>query len=332
MQEADGTTEELKEQYTNLCLSLRLEQADKDLGFERGKNFADLANYISPHLVGKEWEDIRKSGLLMLVSELDTSKTRHRMHELLIGRPGTGKTEMMLWWREKLQGILINGEFVSKAGLTGDARGKNVTKGLLSEYNGNFVLIDELDKMNLVDQNSLLQSMEEGQYFIVKGKHREACVAEIRVIGSTNDLSKIQRPLLDRFDFVYHCKTSTRTERAENVSRITKSFFGDSEAEHVHYLKGYLSWVGDYNPTRLPSDVDAIDHLIEKYIVDRREIEMESVSYRSLEYSILRIAWGIAKLQKKNVTDKEVMSAIIFKDRILRWLYPEGDNSGKKHK
>jgi len=323
-------TDEEREIYENFCVRLQLEQADKDIGFERGETFCHLANYISPHLVGKEWEDIRKSGLLMLVSETDISKTRHRLHELLIGKPGTGKTELMLWWRENLQGILINGEFASKAGLTGDARGKKVTPGLLADYNGNFVLVDELDKMAIKDQNGLLQAMEEGQYFVVKGKHRTPFTAEIRVIGSTNEISKIQRPLLDRFDFVYHCKTASRAERADNVKRITNSFFGDNEAERVHWLKGYLSWIGDFNPMREPKCKDSIDHLIEKYIVDRREIEIESVSYRSLEYSILRIAWGIAKLEKKNVTDTEVFSAIIFKDRILRWLYPEGENSGKK--
>lgn len=278
-----------------------------------------LSQFICPHLVGSEWMDIRKATLLMLLTQND-SVTRMRLHVLLVGSAGTGKTEKLLWWRENLDAVMINGELASKTGLVGDARGNRVTPGLLADYDGNVVCIDELDKMNTRDQSGLLQAMEEGQYIIVKGKHRQPFRAEVRVIGACNELGLIQRPLLDRFDFIYFCTTASREERAEQTPRIVDSFFGKEQDEYK-IVKKYVQWLGDFNPIIMPEDrIDVVD-TIQKYILNAKEVEIEKVSYRSLEMSILRAAWAMAKLQKKNINKQDVIEAIIFKDRVLRKLY-----------
>jgi DNA replicative helicase MCM subunit Mcm2 (Cdc46/Mcm family) len=289
---------------------------------EEGNPLDYLSQLICPHLVGKEWVDIRKAGLMMLLTQNESqNKTRMRLHSLLVGKPGTGKTEYLFWWRENLQGILINAELCSKTGLVGDARGHRVTAGLLADYDGNFVLADELDKMPMRDQNGLLQAMEEGQYIIVKGKHRTPFKAEVRIIGSTNEISKIQKPLLDRFDFVYSCKTATREERADQVSKIVHSFMGKDEGEYASIVKGYVDWLGNFDPVILSSDdLREVISMIKKYIL-RTHTEIDEVSYRSLECSILRIAWAMAKIRKKNIEKQDVIEAIIFKDRVLKELH-----------
>ena len=283
-----------------------------------------LSQLICPHLVGSEWVEIRKAGLLMLVTENDSTKTRMRLHMLLVGKPGTGKTEVMIWWRQNMQGILINAELCSKTGLVGDARGNKVTAGLLADYDGNFVLVDELDKMAMRDQNGLLQAMEEGRYIIVKGKHRQPFKAEVRIIGSTNELSKIQTPLVDRFDFVFKCTTATRDDRADQVGRIVDSFIGTDDEEYSKILRGYLAWLGEFSPVITPENRDTVVNTIKAYILKAKEVDIPKVSYRSLELSILRIAWAMAKIKRKNVTKEEVVDAIVFKDKILRKLYGVG--------
>lgn len=279
-----------------------------------------LSEMMAPHLVGQEWKRIRKAGLLTLVTGSDMNQ-RNRVHMLLVGKPGTGKTEYMLWWRENLQGILINAELCSKTGLVGDASGSYVVPGLLADFDRNIVLVDELDKMGMDDQNGLLQAMEEGQYIIVKGTHREPFKAEIRIIGSVNEIDRIQKPLLDRFDFVYNCTTATRKERADQLGKIVDSFMGQGDIQYAKYIRGYLRWLGNFNPIILPENRDIVINTIATYLIKVEEVKVEEISYRSLECSILRIAWAMAKLKKKNITRDEVTEAIIFKNEILRRLY-----------
>lgn len=304
----DGITTELDNYFQNIANGIE------------GRPLDYLSQLICPHLVGDEWIKIRKAGLLMLLTQNDT-KTRMRLHMLLAGEPGTGKTEYMLWWRENLEGIVVNAELCSKTGLVGDARGSKVTAGLLADYDGHFVLADELDKMPMRDQNGLLQAMEEGQYIIIKGKHRQPFKAEVRVVGSTNEMDKIQKPLLDRFDFVFQCTKSNRDERAEQTPKIVDSFMGQTDKEYAKIIRGYIDWLGNFNPRILPENREAIIQTIQAYIKKAKNVDIESVSYRSLELSILRIAWAMAKLQKKNIDKEDVVEAIIFKNTILSELY-----------
>jgi DNA replicative helicase MCM subunit Mcm2 (Cdc46/Mcm family) len=277
---------------------------------------------IAPHLVGDEWNMIRKTALLSLASYgLQKSKKKRRLHTLLLGKPGTGKTELLLWWQDNLQGVMINSENTSKTGLVGDARGGEITPGLLCQYDGNFILLDELDKMSMTDQNGLLQAMEEGAYKIIKGKHRKKFQAEIRVIASANEVKKIQPPLIDRFDFIYECKTSTRDDRAKNVPRITQSFFGDDDEKLANILNGYMIWLGETTPSAF-SDKKTIDIYIANYIKKVKEVDVVRASYRFLEMSIMRIAWAIAKLHKREVIiPKDVEDAIVFKHDTMRRVY-----------
>ena len=295
----------LDEYFQNICNDNPLEK---------------LSKFICPSLVGDEWKKIRQAGLLTLVTGSDNT-TRMRLHMLLDGKPGTGKSIWGLWWRENLQGILINAELTSKTGLVGDARGSKITAGLLADYTGNIVICDELDKMSLPDTNGLLQSMEEGQYTIVKGKHRETFKAEVRIIGNTNKMGKLQKPLLDRFDFIYTCKTASRDDRVENVGRIVDTFMGNDDIEYGKIIRGYIGWLGNYSPKILPKNRDKVVGILKKYIREVKDYEVEKVSYRSLELSCLRIAWAMAKLKKTNIGTQEMIDAIIFKNDILRRIY-----------
>jgi DNA replicative helicase MCM subunit Mcm2 (Cdc46/Mcm family) len=281
-----------------------------------------LSKMIAPHLVGNEWNTIRKTSLLSLASYgLQKTKRKRRLHTLLLGKPGTGKTEIMLWWQDNLQGIMVNSENTSKTGLVGDARGGEITPGLLVQFDGNFVLLDELDKMSMQDQNGLLQAMEEGSYKIIKGKHRQKFQAEIRVIASANEVKKIQPPLIDRFDFIYNCTTTSREERAKNVPRITESFFGDNDEKNATILNGYMMWLGDTTPSAFENK-KVIDTYIANYIMQVKSVDVVRASYRFLEMSIMRTAWAIAKLHKREViTPKDVEDAVIFKHNTMQRIY-----------
>ena len=273
-----------------------------------------FSRYLFPEIVGEQYDDVRKAVLLMLATQRDMRK-RTRIHVLLVGAPGSGKTEILLWLNRKLNAYFINAEHASKVGLAGDARGKEITPGALNEAHGMVMCIDELDKMSYKDQSALLQAMEEGQYTIVKGKFRERLKAEVRVIAAANEIEKIQKPLLDRFDFVFVLNTPTKRERAENVGKLIEEFFGMMDNKpNEDILTEYLSWIQGFEPG--VTDIDRVKEVMKSYI-NLTNDDLTEKSYRSLELSILRVAYALAKLEKKDMSPEHVVKAIRLKDRTL---------------
>ena len=275
-----------------------------------------LSKHICPYLVGTQWDIIRKCALLMGVTN-DRPNMRMRLHILLLGGPGTGKSEFLGWWQQKMNGILVNSELTSKTGLVGDARGKTIHPGLLAQSNGSVLLVDELDKMSIQDQNGLLQAMEEGEYIITKGKNRQSFKAEVRIIASCNDINKIQQPLLDRFDFPFKVTRVSRIQRAEYVSDIIDSFMGKNSKDYSLVVKAYLNWAKNAKTRIDPNDEPAIKKAIKDYILTT-DANIANVSYRSLEFSILRIAYALALLERSKIIEKHIKFAIKTKDTIIK--------------
>lgn len=282
--------------------------------FAKNENALDhLDKIIAPDIVGKQYEMVRKVILLALASH-GTTENRSRIHVLLLGSPGTGKSEMLRWIKLNCYSKFVDAQYTSKVGLVGDARGNDITPGMLAECDGKIICIDELDKMSFRDQYALLESMEQGEYTIVKGKHKRSFNARVTVIASANERDKIYRALLDRFDFIFELKPASKKERAEHSSEIVKSFFGLSRNVNPRILREYLRWTSEYQPELNEQYVDIVANIIKEHIMIVDDIEERS--YRNLEIAILKTATAIAKLHHRNILPDDVVKAIELRSAV----------------
>ena len=103
--------------------------------------FTFFARLIAPKVRGME--EVKKSVLLSLISPDDVAGDRLRVHVLMVGEPGTGKTAILEWVSNAF-GALYCTQETTEAGLAGDARGNEITYGALPLSDRRPVCIDEL--------------------------------------------------------------------------------------------------------------------------------------------------------------------------------------------
>jgi len=289
----------------------------------QGILFDYLANLIAPHLEGEQYQPIRKAILLLLASSTDIGIHRCRLHVLLWGDPGSGKTEILRWIMDYLAPYGIKTEFVdavriSKVGLTVDARGKEPKPGLLVRAHKGLALIDELDKAKIEDLNGLLSAMENGKFKVTVGGVDEWFDAEVRVIATANEIQKFPKQLVDRFDFVFEVQKPSIDERKRNVDKLVDQFFGEFDPARTAYeLAQYLSHIAGFHPKTTPETRERIKAIMRAYMDLRHNSDITSKSYRNFELSVFRIAYAYAKLHRRDIMPEDIIEALKLKDSEL---------------
>ena len=279
-------------------------------------NGVDMVNYWTPEVNPKviKLEDIKRIALLSLASAGDKFGDRGRIHLLMWGDPGTAKSTIGGWLVYRL-GIIGASHRTSDVGLTGDARGETIEPGILPIANEKAVYIDELDKFSEKDRYGLLESMEEGEVIIHAGKIHIRLPARCRVIASANVIDGFAPELLDRFDFKIELRVPEVEEEKEITSKIVEQWRIEKEGYYGEKLRAYLDWIKSYEP-EIPGNVrERTDILLQAFIDMREEVRG---SIRKKE-SILRVAYTIAKLNRREMKTDDVIQAITI-------LYPEVNN------
>ena len=136
-------------------------------------------------------------------------------------------------------------------------------------------------------------------------------------MASCNNLTKIEKPLIDRFDFPIKVSRVPRLQRAEYVSEIIDSFMGKDGKDYSAVVQAYLDWVKTKVTKIERGDEILIKEAIKNYILNT-DAKIDGVSYRSLEFSILRISYALAILELETIKEKHVKQAIEIKDKLLR--------------
>jgi Holliday junction DNA helicase RuvB len=116
--------------------------------------------------------------------------SKRPVHLLLVGSPGSAKTMFLTEiMRHHKASYFVVGSNTSKAGLVNQ----------LFERRPKFLLIDELEKMSITDQTSLLHLMETGIISETKINKTRQMELSSRVFATANSYNKIIQPLLSRF-------------------------------------------------------------------------------------------------------------------------------------
>lgn len=133
-----------------------------------------LANNIAPSIYGHD--KIKQSLALQLAGgcvkkRKDGVRTRGDIHMLLIGDPGSGKSQLLKrMTRVAPKARFTSGKGASAAGLTASVvkdeflGGWSLEAGTLVLANKGFAIIDELDKMTKDDRSALHEAMEQQSY------------------------------------------------------------------------------------------------------------------------------------------------------------------------
>ncbi len=259
--------------------------------------------WINPKIEGMA--PVKKALLLSMASHGDKFGDRGRIHVLMHGDPGSAKSQLMNWIVYQI-GAKFCSQRTSKVGLTGDASGDQITLGALPKAHKGIICIDELDKFSDKDRQGLLEAMEEGKVQIDVGKHSAMLDAEVRAIAAANRLTHFSPELLDRFDFKFELKAPVGEQEKKITCSIVDHWFEDKEGYDGFDLKNYLDWIRDFVPS-IPGEVrEKIKTLLCMYI----DLDEGIRGSPRRKESVLRVAFTIAKLHRRNVEVKDFISAV----------------------
>lgn len=228
-------------------LNKEIMQIYEEKAFERFSENAELIiKHISPGILGME--NIKKAAYLQLFSA-------HRVHILLLGDPGVGKTEIL----RAIDVLAPKASFglgsgASKAGLTMTTSGKKIVPGLLPMANKGIACIDELNLMKQKDRAGLLNAMEKGFVTYNKASTHQKLEADVRVLATANPkgdrfvsdrLSMIQEqlPFEDALMSRFHLVFVVRKPDIQQFLEITKSMLKEKPKmnfDDVYFIRSYI--------------------------------------------------------------------------------------------
>jgi len=283
----DEITPELEEQFEQLC----------------NTDPFQLIDHIAPELEG--YRDLKLSVLLILLTPRDLTPTqRDRLHLLMYGKPGTGKTVILRWLHRTFNAEYLTHD-TTKASLKGDARRKDLGVQILQRAHGRIVCFDEFSMLK--DREELRDAMEDGFYKITKAGREQVFPAEIRVVAATNEV-KLSDAMQDRFDLTHEMLEPTPDLSTRVAKRLTRIYAG-LVPDQTSFIKQFVEWANDFEP-RIPHDMlSDFDKVWELYF----DLTGRGWSGRRIA-SVLRIARALARLHHRDVLPEDIIMAIRIKD------------------
>ena len=290
-----------------------------------------IINSIAPSIFGHE--RIKEAIALQLFGGVkktreDGVKSRGDLHILLIGEPGTGKSQMLKFAGELApKGRYVVGKSSTGAGLTASVV-KEESTGEFSLEAGAVVLahkgmaaIDEIDKMAAEDRSSLHEAMEQQQISVSKANIQATLNAETSILAAGNpklgrfdpyepipEQINIGDTLLSRFDFIFPVLDEPDEEKDKELAgTILQNHIDpeDMDAEiDQEQLRKYIAYA---KKNIRPNLTEEASRKIQEFYVNMRKKGEEGsvpITARQLE-ALIRIAEASARAQLKEEVDQD---------------------------
>lgn len=248
-----NSVETLQEDFTEINLSPEDEQEIQELAKDPDL-FEKLVASIAPSIYGHD--PIKQALLLQMFGGVHKSrdrgvKSRGDIHILLIGDPGSGKSQML----KRVSNIAPKARFVAGKGASGAGLTAAVVKddflkgwaleaGALVLANRGIVCIDELDKMTKEDTSAMHEALEQQTVSISKANIQATLRCETTVLAAANPkfgrfdpfeiLSKqIDLPpaLISRFDLIFPVRDMPDKTKDEKLATFLLSLHKEQQGK-----------------------------------------------------------------------------------------------------
>jgi replicative DNA helicase Mcm len=306
--------------------------------------YEKLIASFAPHIYGHEV--IKEAILLLIVGSLtkkleDGSTRRGDINVLLVGDPGTAKSEMLKFAAKIApRGLYTSGRGSTAAGLTAAViRDKSgimmLEAGAVVLGDQGLVCIDEFDKIKPEDRSALHEVMEQQTCSVAKGGIVATLNARTSILSAANPMYgkydpyknitenvNLPVPLLTRFDLIFIVRDTPEKEKDNLIASHILEIHRDAEhaskpAIEIDLFSKYLSHAKQGEPALTPEAID----IVRVYYMDMRRVESEgmiTVTPRQLE-GLVRLATARARLLLKDKVDAEdAARAIYLVDQMMR--------------
>jgi len=303
-----------------------------------------IMSSIAPSIFGLE--HLKEAIMYLLFGGVSKSlpdvNVRGEMNALIIGDPGTAKSQMLQYVsRIAPRGLYTSGRGTTAAGLTAavvreKGGSMSLEAGALVLADKGIACIDEMDKMRPEDRVAIHEAMEQHTVSVAKGGIVATLNARTAVLAAANPslgryepnrtvAENISLPvtILSRFDLIFVLRDVPNKESDGKMSRhileIHRRGISPVEAQvDAELLRKYVSYAKGVKPEL---SNDALKRLSDFYLAMRNASETEgspvAITARQLE-SLVRIAEARARVAlRKEVSAEDAEAAIAIMKRSL---------------
>ncbi len=319
--------ETVEQEFEEIVLTPKDEEVIKELA-KNPKVYELLVKSIAPSIYG--YEDVKEAIALQLFGGVrktrhDGITTRGDIHILLVGDPGSGKSQLLKY----VVGLApkaryIVGKSASGAGITATVvkdefmRGWALEAGAIVLANNGLIAIDELDKMSPDDRSAMHEAMEQQTVTVSKANVQATLSAKTTVLAAANPklgrfnnfnplASQIDLPetLLSRFDLIFAFRDIPNKEKDSVLVRHILKLHREPDVQNspieAELLRKFIAYAKiNYFPVLTRGAEAVIENfyvgLRNKYAGETQENASVPIGARQLE-AIIRLSEASAKVR-----------------------------------